>query len=393
MQHGTVSLFLVAFCLSVAGLGTVGVRPAAAAQTPSAPSINQSEGAMVVGKQHTLHITATGYPKATFTESGALPTGVSFQATNGSAMLTGTPAPGTGNDYNITLTATNSAGTDSDEPYDLEVVQLPDYPSGFCPGDMTVGKYVHLDQTVAAYPADFGLDLNNTPPDGIQFNQDNNNEDLGYTSGIPQPGSGGRYHLQYSADESPNVGNGKGTTKNYSCPVIVNEAPTFTDGGTTTITAGTKLTSPLDIGGTTGYPRTITVTSTGTLPSGLTGHFKQSAKAFGDLLRGTPAAGSEGDYALDVTGDNGVKSTEDFILIVQAPGASPPAHHTHPGIFHDHSSGHVRREQVDLHGARERQRNLPAHRLRAVLARGGYHDRAGEERRSEFHHPVRPRRG
>ena len=136
---------------------------------------------MVVGKQHTLHITATGYPKATFTESGALPTGVSFQATNGSAMLTGTPAPGTGNDYNITLTATNSAGTDSDEPYDLEVVQLPDYPSGFCPGDMTVGKYVHLDQTVAAYPADFGLDLNNTPPDGIQFNQDNNNEDLGYT--------------------------------------------------------------------------------------------------------------------------------------------------------------------------------------------------------------------
>jgi len=46
------------------------------------------------------------------TESGALPAGVSFKNLgNGEATISGTPIVLTGSEYKITLTATNSAGT------------------------------------------------------------------------------------------------------------------------------------------------------------------------------------------------------------------------------------------------------------------------------------------
>src|SRR5580698_8478511 len=76
-----------------------------AALTPSAPSIKQQTGAAVVGHQKTDRITATGFPKPTFTEAGALPSGMTFASGNGSAEITGTPGPGTGNDYFINITA------------------------------------------------------------------------------------------------------------------------------------------------------------------------------------------------------------------------------------------------------------------------------------------------
>ena len=136
--------------------------------------------------------------------------------------LWGVPAPGTGNDYFITITATNSQGTDT-EPYDLTVFQTPVFASNFCPGPMTVGQYTHDDdQSDIAYPPFFGLDENNSLPSGISFNQDVNNEDAGVLSGTPEPGTGGNYGLQYSSDAN-------NTTRNLHCKLVVDEAPTFTD--------------------------------------------------------------------------------------------------------------------------------------------------------------------
>jgi hypothetical protein len=54
-------------------------------------------------------IAATGSPVPTITESGALPSSVSFTGGTGSASLTGTPVSGAAS-YHITLTATNSGG-------------------------------------------------------------------------------------------------------------------------------------------------------------------------------------------------------------------------------------------------------------------------------------------
>jgi len=56
-------------------------------------------------------ITTTGYPAPALTQSGPLPAGLSFtDQGNGTAAITGTPAPGTRGRYLITVTATNQSG-------------------------------------------------------------------------------------------------------------------------------------------------------------------------------------------------------------------------------------------------------------------------------------------
>jgi large repetitive protein len=269
----------------------------------------------VVGKSHTVRITATGFPKPSFTESGALPTGMSFVAGAGSGALVGTPASGSGNDYFITLTATNSQGSDT-EPFDLTVQQNPLFPPNFCPGPMTVGQYVHDDEQVAAYPAFFGLDENNGLPDGVAFNQDGNNPDLGVLSGTPQPGSSGVFGLQYSSDAN-------NTTRNLHCKLVVTEAPAFTDAGMAVVTAGMLPPTPVTMGGTPGYPKQDVVTTTGTPPAGLIVHTMHNSKGFSVILKGTPMAGTAGDYLLHVTSSNGLTASEDFVLVDRAATTTP----------------------------------------------------------------------
>jgi YVTN family beta-propeller protein len=60
----------------------------------------------------TRTIRALGYPAPALTESGSLPQGLSFSGNgNGTAVLTGTPAPGSNGRYQLTITATNPSGT------------------------------------------------------------------------------------------------------------------------------------------------------------------------------------------------------------------------------------------------------------------------------------------
>ena len=149
-------------------------------------------------------------------------------------------------------------------------------------------------------------------------------EDFGWTSGTPPAGSGGKYRIQYEADVSSNVGS-VNQDKNFNCSLVIDEAPTFTDAGTSVITAGAKLAAPLLIGGQTGYPKSISVNVTGTLPTGMTQSIKAGGKTFGVELRGYPKSAAPGDYPITVTGDNGLTSTEEYVLVVQAPTATPTA--------------------------------------------------------------------
>jgi hypothetical protein len=68
----------------------------------------------VAGTSSTIGFAADGYPQATLTRSGALPTGVTFVDNgNGTATLSGAAAPGTEGTYNVTITASNGINPDA----------------------------------------------------------------------------------------------------------------------------------------------------------------------------------------------------------------------------------------------------------------------------------------
>ena len=77
------------------------------------------------GTAGTFAVAATGTATPTFSESGALPSGVTFKAgTAGTATLAGTPAAAAKGIYPITFTATSKAGKTS-QAFTLTVDQVP----------------------------------------------------------------------------------------------------------------------------------------------------------------------------------------------------------------------------------------------------------------------------
>jgi hypothetical protein len=72
-------------------------------QRPVITSANHASATL--GKHFTFQVAASGYPAPSFSETGALPKGVTFSS---SGVLSGTP--GSGGFYAITITATNAVG-------------------------------------------------------------------------------------------------------------------------------------------------------------------------------------------------------------------------------------------------------------------------------------------
>ena len=76
-----------------------------------APAITSAASAtFTVGQAGSFTVTTKGFPAAALSESGALPSGVTFiDNGNGTATLSGTPAAGTGSlvPYSLTITASN----------------------------------------------------------------------------------------------------------------------------------------------------------------------------------------------------------------------------------------------------------------------------------------------
>ena len=74
-----------------------------------APTITSADSSIFpAGQPGTFIVTTSGYPTPTLTESGTLPTGVSFVDNgNGTGTLSGTPAAGSNASYSVTFTASN----------------------------------------------------------------------------------------------------------------------------------------------------------------------------------------------------------------------------------------------------------------------------------------------
>jgi hypothetical protein len=85
-------------------------EPTANFSLPIPPTITSGNSTtFVVGMAGSFTVTATGLPAPTFGVTGSLPTGVTLNSNSG--VLSGTPAAGTAGTYNITITATNIAGS------------------------------------------------------------------------------------------------------------------------------------------------------------------------------------------------------------------------------------------------------------------------------------------
>src|SRR5262245_48818728 len=79
-------------------------------QGPAITSANATT--FTIGVAGTFVVTTTGTPTPAITATGALPSGVTFTDNgNGTATLAGTPGAGTAGTYPLTITATNSGGS------------------------------------------------------------------------------------------------------------------------------------------------------------------------------------------------------------------------------------------------------------------------------------------
>ncbi|MEO6689606.1 MAG: putative Ig domain-containing protein, partial [Dokdonella sp.] len=251
-----------------------------------------------VGTAGSFTVTATGFPAPTLSESGALPTGVTFNA--GTGVLSGTPAAGTGGSYPITFTATNGVGAPATQNFTLVVSQAPSITSVNAT-TFTVGAAGSFTVTATGSPAP-ALSESGALPTGVTFNAG-----TGVLSGTPAAGTGGTYPITFTAT------NGVGAPATQNFTLTVNQAAAITSANTTTFTVGTAGSFTVTA---TGFPAP-TLSESGALPTGVT------FNAGTGVLSGTPAAGTGGSYPITFTATNGVgaPATQNFTLVVSQPAA------------------------------------------------------------------------
>ncbi|HEX3565501.1 MAG TPA: IPT/TIG domain-containing protein, partial [Acidimicrobiales bacterium] len=219
-----------------------------------------SSSSFTAGTGGFFTVTTTGTPIPTVTESGALPSGVTFHAnSNGTASLSGTPGTDTGGTYPITFSADNGVDTPDNQSFTFTVDVAPTITSApsatFAVG--TPGTFsVNTTGTPHAHLAESG-----SLPSGVIFSD--NSDGTASLSGTPAAGTGGTYPITISAD------NGVGQSASQSFTLTVTEFPTVTalssagpgpQGSVITVT-GTNLTGATGVNFGTSAASGVTVVS------------------------------------------------------------------------------------------------------------------------------------
>jgi hypothetical protein len=276
-----------------------------------APTITSAASAnSIVGAPFSFTVTTTGFPVPALTETGSLPSGLTFTDNgDGTATISGTPAATTGGSFPITINATSSSGSTA-QSFTLTNSEAPTITSPTT-ASFIVGTPSTYTVTTTGYPAATITESGTLPP-GTSFT-DNGNGTATIT-GTPT-GNGGTYPVTISATNS----SGSTATLDLTISVNVEAPPTITSAATAYFTLNSAGAVAVT---TTGTP-TPAITVVGTLPAGLT--FVDSGNGTA-LLSGTPTA--TGTTALDITAANGDSpdATQTLTVIVgQAPTVSSAA--------------------------------------------------------------------
>jgi len=154
-----------------------------------APAITSANNATFkVGTAGSFTVTTTGFPAPTLSESGALPSGVTFNAATG--VLSGTPAANTGGTYPITFTASNGITPNATQSFTLTVNEAPGMTSA-SNVTFTEGNFGSFNATATGFPAPTLSEMG-TLPNAVTFVN-------GLLSGAPDAGTAGNYPIQINA--------------------------------------------------------------------------------------------------------------------------------------------------------------------------------------------------
>jgi hypothetical protein len=254
-----------------------------------------------LGRSNYFSITSAGTPTATLTESGALPSGLTFSGYGGRANVSGTPAAGSAGVYHLTITAHNGAGADATQDFTLVVGQTPSISYGTTP-TFTVGQAGRFTVTTNGNTPPLTLTASGALPPGLTFTD--NGDGTATLAGTPAPGTGGSYALTVTVSNGV-MNNEQGIT------LRINEAPAITSAAAATFVPGSASSFTIT---TAGYPA-AQFYEVGALPTGVTFTDNGNGTA---MLAGTPAAGSDGTYHLTINASNGTgdDATQNFTLTV-----------------------------------------------------------------------------
>ena len=288
---GTYSITVTA----INGVGTQATQSFTLTVDQSSAVTSATSTTFTVGSAGTFTVMATGFPTPAVSETGSLPSGVTFTDNgNGTATLAGTPAAGSGGDYPITVTATNGIGTQATQSFTLTVDQTAAVTSATST-TFTVGSAGSFTVTTSGFPAP-ALSETGSLPSGVTFTD--NGDGTATLAGTPAAGSGGAYPISLKAN------NGIGTPATQSFTLSIDEAPAITSANATTFVEGvlSQFTPTA-----TGYPAP-TLTEWGNLPRGVS--------FTGSRLFGRPS--KKGTFQILFTESNGVSpnATQVFTLTV-----------------------------------------------------------------------------
>lgn len=231
---------------------------------------------------------SSGHPLGTFSSTGTLPGGVTFDAPNpGSGSYAGTPAAGTGGVYHLTVKDSNGTPPDATKDWTLTVNEAPgiDGPSS---ATFKVGEAGASGEFTAS-----GFPVPTFSATGLPSGLDITGSGTAKITGTPANGTGGVYPVVVKAD------NGVGTAATKDVSVTVNEAPELT--GPTAARFVTGSANAIGFSSD-GYPQAA-LSISGSLPTGLSFLDNGNGSA---TISGTAAVGSEGSYSVTVTASNGV---------------------------------------------------------------------------------------
>jgi hypothetical protein len=164
------------------------------------------------GSAFNFQVTTSGPDNATLTETGALPSGLTFVDNgNGSATISGTPSATAGGVYTLTFTATSSGGT-TKQVFQLTVDQAPSITSA-ASSAATVGTSFTFKVKTSGYPA-ATVSESGALPGGLTFKPKIGGKAV--ITGIPASGSQGTYHITLNAS------NGIGSAASQAFALTVN---------------------------------------------------------------------------------------------------------------------------------------------------------------------------